>query len=33
MRHCAAVQSGGVGDPKMAESGINADELERLFVN
>jgi len=32
MRHCAAVQSGGVVDAEMAESGMNADELERLFM-
>jgi len=32
IRHCAAAESGGVVDPEMAESGMNADELERLFM-
>ena len=32
IRHCAAAESGGVVDPEMAESGMNAGELERLFM-
>ena len=32
IRHCAAAESGGVVDPEMAESGMDADELERLFM-
>jgi DNA-binding FrmR family transcriptional regulator len=32
MRHCAAVEEGSAADTEMRESGMTADELERLFM-
>jgi len=32
MRHCVAVEQGSAADEERRESGMNADELERLFM-